>query len=363
MAAALATSSPLLAARLQFATAPAPNLEIAPGVFAPTVSLGTGAGSDPRVGLGPWLEGGGVGIDTALTYHTEADIADVLEQRGADRSKLFITTKVQGPGNACYGQLRAALAELRTLHADLVLLHSPTGASEDRACWAQLEQAVLDGLARAIGVSNFGEAEIEMLGGATPPAVNQCQFGVSLRDEATIEYCRRRGITYSTFGAVHACPADDATILGISETHNVTSYQVCMRYALDRGMLLAVGVGEHADHAATHVREDLGLEGFALTDAELDAVNRIEFSTPQPPGDSASGRPRTASLEAVAAVAAVVICAALGLGFWRWGKRRGAAHARETVAREPLTREPQPIVITPQAAADVATSDAAAVDV
>jgi hypothetical protein len=35
-------------------------------VMMPRVSLGTCCGSSPKVGLGPWLTAGGVGIDTAL---------------------------------------------------------------------------------------------------------------------------------------------------------------------------------------------------------------------------------------------------------------------------------------------------------
>ena len=41
------------------------DVEIAPGVMMPSVSLGTCCGSDPKVGIPSWLKAGGVGIDTA----------------------------------------------------------------------------------------------------------------------------------------------------------------------------------------------------------------------------------------------------------------------------------------------------------
>ena len=41
------------------------EVEIAPGVMMPSVSLGTCCGSDPKVGIPSWFKAGGVGIDTA----------------------------------------------------------------------------------------------------------------------------------------------------------------------------------------------------------------------------------------------------------------------------------------------------------
>ena len=51
--------------------APPNTIEIAPEVYMPLISLGTcieSSGSDPAVGLAPWLDAGGVGIDTARGY-------------------------------------------------------------------------------------------------------------------------------------------------------------------------------------------------------------------------------------------------------------------------------------------------------
>lgn len=65
----------------------------------PVVSIGTWTegtkAADKNVSaiVNNWLDLGGVGIDTAYIYFTQKDIAEVIAQRGADRSKLFITTK------------------------------------------------------------------------------------------------------------------------------------------------------------------------------------------------------------------------------------------------------------------------------
>ena len=69
------------------ALASVPTKEIAPGVHMPQVNLGTCCGSLPTVGLGPWLDAGGTGVDTAYDYGKlcpggkQSDIATILETR------------------------------------------------------------------------------------------------------------------------------------------------------------------------------------------------------------------------------------------------------------------------------------------
>ena len=53
-----------LVSYLAMSTSTTPTVEIAPGVFMPALSLGTCCGSDPGVGLQPWIAAGGRGIDT-----------------------------------------------------------------------------------------------------------------------------------------------------------------------------------------------------------------------------------------------------------------------------------------------------------
>jgi diketogulonate reductase-like aldo/keto reductase len=80
------------------AAAPKTTVTIAPGVDMPLLNLGTCCGSDPKAGLEPWLDQGGVGIDTAFDYNDQKDIGAILEKRGlnkgAKRKILFITSKV-----------------------------------------------------------------------------------------------------------------------------------------------------------------------------------------------------------------------------------------------------------------------------
>ena len=117
-------------------------VEVAPGVWMPKVNLGTCCGSQPKVGLAPWLAAGGRGIDTAYDYGKlvpggrETDIKAVLAASSVPRKELFITTKIPAgygivPGSCSGGagealrQVKENLKELGMSQVDLVLLHHP----------------------------------------------------------------------------------------------------------------------------------------------------------------------------------------------------------------------------------------------
>jgi hypothetical protein len=84
------------------------TVEIAPGVFFPAVNLGTCCGSDPKVGIPAWFAAGGTGIDTALDYRDQPEIAAALKAAGRPRSSYFLTTKI--PTHRAPGPLTAAYA-------------------------------------------------------------------------------------------------------------------------------------------------------------------------------------------------------------------------------------------------------------
>ena len=133
--------APLTLAGLSFGAAASPlgkTVEIAPGVHLPTVGLGTCCGSDPKVGLEPWLEAGGVSVDTAFDYADQEAIGAILKAKAVPRDAVFITTKVPaGFGNATdcdpdpeitMRYVRENLAELGVEQVDLVLIHCPCSA-------------------------------------------------------------------------------------------------------------------------------------------------------------------------------------------------------------------------------------------
>ena len=305
----------LLATTLSVCTALSATIEIAPGVHMPRINLGTCCGSKPAVGLGPWLENGGVGIDTAFDYSDQADIATVLKARTLPRSSFFVTTKIPaGFGDnktdcdAHYGAdvamnyVSTNLKQLGLDYVDLVLLHAPCQKfgtlvpmppsaqpadpdASNQALWRGLEEMLATGMTRAIGVSNYNRTHLVQLEtqGGTVPAVNQCEmsltgsFGQPGHDEDTIAYCQSRNITYESYGALKGCPTSDATLKAIAEAHQVSPVQVCLRWILQRGAIVATGTGSNATKVSGYAKSDFEVyDSPVLTKAEMQTLNNLQ---------------------------------------------------------------------------------------
>eukprot|EP01048_Picozoa_sp_COSAG05_P002723 COSAG05_NODE_117_length_17936_cov_137.220945_2_plen_314_part_00 len=280
---------------------------IAAGVLMPKVNLGTCCGSQPKVGLRPWIEAGGRGIDTAYDYGKlvpggrESDIRAVLEThpKGLSRPDFFITTKIPagygiapasctgGPAEALK-QVKDNLQQLGVDRVDLVLLHHPCKTDKDNlGLWRGLEEAVSMNLTRTIGVSNYKEKDLKPLlaQARIMPAVNQCEMSVASFDAATIAYSQSVNITYEAFNAMKGCPFTSPAMAKIVSEVNaggsaqVGPAQICLRWVLQRGCVLAVGTGANATTATEYAKEDLELFGFELTKAQMETLNSIGDSS------------------------------------------------------------------------------------
>jgi len=264
-------------------------VEIAKGVVMPTISLGTCCGSDPNVGLTPWFQAGGRGIDTAWDYKDQPVIGRILkESTSPARKDVFILTKIPaGFGNSTDCNVDPSIAmryvqddvdQLQVDYVDLVLLHAPCkNAASNNALWKGLEQALAKGLTRSIGVSNYNSAQLKALQTTTTkPALNQCRMGVEFHDEDTIKYCQQNGIRYESYDALKGCPTTDQRLITIAKAHNKNAYQVCLRWVLERACVIAAGTGNDPKLVAQYSKENLDIYGWNLTAAEVQVLNSIK---------------------------------------------------------------------------------------
>lgn len=247
---------------------------------------------------------GGVGVDSAWDYGNQANLSLMIKASGKPRSAFFITSKVPAgdhmPGTpgvpgACAANPNASLAyvrdSLRLLgvgQLDLVLIHSscanydppvPDAAASDNALWQGLMQAKELGLTRAIGVSNFNAAQLQLLKGETP-AVNQIAISIMPfwgnkhgHDDVTLEFCAAHSITPQSYGSLRGCPFNDHRLTTIAKAHGVAESQVCMRWVLQRGAVVAAGTGSNATTAPAYARENIGIFAFELSAAEMATLN------------------------------------------------------------------------------------------
>src|SRR3954465_2266297 len=95
-------------------------------------------------------------LDTAASYGNEEAVGRAVRGSGVPRDEIFITTKlwIQEPGEAnARAAFERSLERLDLDRLDLYLIHQPFG--DYYSFWRAMEQLHAEGLARAIGVSNF----------------------------------------------------------------------------------------------------------------------------------------------------------------------------------------------------------------
>src|ERR1700719_5160786 len=128
----------------------------------------------PMLGLGVWqvpngpecvnavrwaLELGYRHIDTAQAYGNEESVGRGLRESGVPRDEVFITTKFFPGRRDPAREAERSLERLGVEQVDLYLVHWPQGGPT--WAWPGMERAREQGLARSIGVSNFGVAALD----------------------------------------------------------------------------------------------------------------------------------------------------------------------------------------------------------
>jgi 2,5-diketo-D-gluconate reductase A len=261
----------------------------------PAISLNTGA-TIPQVGLGTWplddaqatdavvaaIEVGYRHIDTATKYGNESGVGEGTRRSGISREELFVTTKLDGQfqgDDRAIGGLRTALDRLGTDYVDLLLIHWPLPARDEYvSTWRTFEKLHADGLARAIGVSNFKPAHLDRLIAETSvvPAVNQIQISPAITRLEQRAYDEARGIvtqSWSPLGGgsgVRSLLASPA-IVAIAERLGRTPAQVVLRWHVQQGLVV---IPKSSD--PTRLAQNLDLFGFELTPDDMASLATLD---------------------------------------------------------------------------------------
>lgn len=233
------------------------------------------------------LKNGWRHFDGAEAYKTSAEIGVALSEvtGSIPRDSLFITSKVHPDmgiaSNDVEGSLRAVLKALKLDYIDLYLIHNPwlSDGATIEGVWKQMEDVQRKGLTRAIGVSNFGPAEIEKVlsFAEIKPAVNQIEMHPYLykEDLPTIKICRDNGIVISAYSPLVAIGRHNGGPLvklaeKIGAKYNVTSAQVLLRWSIQKGFVpITSSTNEERQ------KQQLNLQGFALTKEEEEEIDDV----------------------------------------------------------------------------------------
>jgi 2,5-diketo-D-gluconate reductase A len=223
------------------------------------------------------LEAGYRHLDTAAAYENEAAVGRAIAASGIPRGELFVTTKlwVQDAGEStardAFGR---SLDRLGLDYLDLYLIHQPYG--DYYGSWRAMQSLHGEGLARAIGTSNFyPDRLVDLIDhNETVPAVNQIEAHPFFQRGADLDVMRERGVQMTAWGPLGQGRADlfeHPVLVGIAETHGKTVAQVSLRWLLQRGIVVIPKTV-----SPERMRENLSVFDFDLTDEQMMAIASLD---------------------------------------------------------------------------------------
>jgi 2,5-diketo-D-gluconate reductase A len=216
-------------------------------------------------------------LDTAAAYGNEEAVGRAIQKSAIARGELFVTTKlwVQDPGEE--NARRAFETSLRRLgldYLDLYLIHQPLG--DYYSSWRAMQELHRNGLARAIGVSNFyPDRLVDLIDhNEVTPAVNQIETHPFFQRAAEQELMRERGVQIESWGPFAEGRSNlfsDPTLTEIGAAHARSVAQVVLRWLIQREVVV-IPKSVRIDR----MRENIDVFDFALTDDEMTRIAGLD---------------------------------------------------------------------------------------
>jgi diketogulonate reductase-like aldo/keto reductase len=216
-------------------------------------------------------------IDTAAAYGNEGDVGAAIQDSGIERESIFVTTKLWNTDHG-YKEARSgfekSLKRLGLSCIDLFLVHWPAGGKLGET-WRALSEFVREKRCRAIGVSNFTEAQIREVMEATEvlPAVNQIEYNVFVNPGALVDFCRQQGVQVEAYTPLAKGAGFDHPVLAdTARKYEKTPAQIMLRWIVQQGI---VAIPKAAGRR--HREDNMHVFEFSLDEAdmgELEALGR-----------------------------------------------------------------------------------------
>ncbi len=299
------------------------SVKVASGASLPSVGLGLWkiANSDASEMVYQAARAGYRHLDSACDYGNEREVGDgiqrVIRDKVCSRDDLWITSKLWNTYHHpqhVRPALERTLRDLQVDQLDLYLIHFPitlkhvpieqryppgwfydpnaakpkmeTDSVPIAETWRAMEEIYNAGLARHIGISNFGCSLIrDLLSTATVrPTVLQVESHPYLTQEKLLRYCQQEQIAYTAFsplGAGSYIPLGMATesesvlnqplVQAIAAAHSKTPAQVVLRWGVQRGTAVIPKTSR-----PERLIENLAIFDFELTSQEMQSIASLD---------------------------------------------------------------------------------------
>jgi 2,5-diketo-D-gluconate reductase A len=261
------------------ATATVPTVGLNNGVEMPVLGFGVFQipADETAQAVVDALETGYRSLDTARSYMNEEAVGSGIAASDVPREEMFITTKLwvedQGEEKARRA-FEASLNRLGLDYVDLFLIHQPFG--DYYGSWRAMEKLNSEGLARAIGLSNFYPDRLVDLieHNEITPAINQVECHPFFQRADYHGLMHERGVQIESWGPFAEGRNNlfsDPVLMEIGAAHSKSVAQVVLRWLLQRSVVVV-----QKSVRADRMRENFDVFDFQLTDEQMGRIAAMD---------------------------------------------------------------------------------------
>lgn len=231
------------------------------------------------------LEDGYRLIDTANAYVNEKAVGRAMKKSGLKREEIFLETKLWPSFYENDDAVDKTLERLGTDTIDLLLIHQPAGNYV--AGYRQMEKAYKEGKVKAIGLSNFNQAQIEEILGLcqVKPAVLQTEVHPYFQEQELKSFLSKEGMVIQAWyplGHGDKALLEEPLFTQLGKKYGKTNAQIILRWHIQDGNIVIPGSKNPA-----HIKDNFDLFDFSLTGEEMEKIaaldknTRYYYSTPE----------------------------------------------------------------------------------
>lgn len=223
------------------------------------------------------LQAGYRHIDTAAAYSNESDVGKAIKASGIAREDIFITSKLwlqdYGYEQAKKG-IETSLRKLGVDYIDLYLLHQPYG--DLQGSWKALEEAVVEGKIKSIGISNqtikIFEEFIKTV--TIMPVVNQVECNPFFQQKELREVMNSYGIhleAWYPLGHGNKELLEQKDLVSLANKYHKNVGQIILRWLYQEG-IISLPKSTNAER----IKGNIDIFDFALKEAEMQSIQALD---------------------------------------------------------------------------------------
>lgn len=223
------------------------------------------------------LEDGYRLIDTANAYVNEKAVGRAMKKSGLKREEIFLETKLWPSFYEDDNAVDKTLERLGTEYIDLLLIHQPAGNYV--AGYRQMEKAYKEGKVKAIGLSNFNQAQIEEILGLceVKPAVLQTEVHPYFQEQELKKFLSKEGVVIQAWyplGHGDKALLEEPLFTELGKKYGKTNAQIILRWHIQDGNIVIPGSKNPA-----HIQDNFDLFDFSLTEEEMAKIAALDKNT------------------------------------------------------------------------------------